>query len=259
MKTLAEKAKEREEQEKEKIWDIWEDDSVVTWRPRKMPKAIAAPKRDLPIHAESYNPPEEYILDENEKEEFEKKDPEDRPYNFLPQKFEALRKVPLYQDLIREHFERCLDLYLCPRVLKKKVHIDDPTKLIPELPQPSDLKPFPTAVSIEYKFHTTCVRSISVSPCGQYLASGDEDGNLVIWHVETTRILRKYKLDNKIIDCVEWNPSKERCILTATNEEIVYVINPGLSTREINSSTTDLIDQAEKNYNQDVLLNDKKE
>jgi ribosome biogenesis protein ERB1 len=67
MKTLEEKAREREEQEKEKIWDVWEDDSVVTWRPRKMPKAIAAPKRDLPIHAESYNPPEEYLLDESEK------------------------------------------------------------------------------------------------------------------------------------------------------------------------------------------------
>lgn len=150
--------------------------------------------------------------------------------------------MPLYQDLIREHFERCLDLYLCPRVLKKKVHIEDPTKLIPELPQPSDLKPFPTSVSIEYKFHTTCVRSISVSPCGQYLASGDEDGNLVIWHVQTTRILRKYKLDNKIIDCVEWNPNKEKSILTATNEEIVYVINPGLYTKEINTSTSELID-----------------
>jgi len=84
LKTLAEKQREREDQEKEKVWDIWQDDSVVTWRPRKMPKAIAAPKRDLPIHAESYNPPEEYILDELEKEEFEKKDPEDRPYNFLP-------------------------------------------------------------------------------------------------------------------------------------------------------------------------------
>jgi ribosome biogenesis protein ERB1 len=96
MKTLAEQAKEREEQDKEKVWDIWLDDSVVTWRPRKMPKAIAAPKRDLPIHTESYNPPEEYLLDEHEKEEFEKMDPEDRPYNFLPQKFEALRKVPLY-------------------------------------------------------------------------------------------------------------------------------------------------------------------
>ena len=96
MKTLSEQEKDREERQKEKIWDIWEDDSVVTWRPRRMPKAIAAPKRDLPIHAESYNPPEEYLLDENEKEEFEKKDPEDRPYNFLPNKFEALRKVPMY-------------------------------------------------------------------------------------------------------------------------------------------------------------------
>ena len=96
MKTLAEKAKEREEQEKEKIWDIWEDDSVVTWRPRKMPKAIAAPKRELPLHLESYNPPEEYLMDEKEKEEWDKLAPEDRPQNFLPQKFEALRKVPLY-------------------------------------------------------------------------------------------------------------------------------------------------------------------
>jgi ribosome biogenesis protein ERB1 len=99
-----------------------------------MPKAIAAPKRDLPVNAESYNPPEEYLLDEKEREEYEKLEKEDRPMNYLPQKFEALRKVPLYQDLIREHFERCLDLYLCPRVLKKKVNVSDPQTLIPELP-----------------------------------------------------------------------------------------------------------------------------
>lgn len=37
-----------------------------------MPKQIAAPKRDLPLHAESYNPPEEFLLDEKEREEFEK-------------------------------------------------------------------------------------------------------------------------------------------------------------------------------------------
>lgn len=74
MKTLAEKEKQRQEDQQEKIWDIWEDESVVTWKPRKMPKAIAAPKRDLPNHAESYNPPEEYLLDEKEKEEFEKMD-----------------------------------------------------------------------------------------------------------------------------------------------------------------------------------------
>jgi ribosome biogenesis protein ERB1 len=167
--------------------------------------------------------------------------------------------VPLYQELIREHFERCLDLYLCPRVLKKKVNVQDPSALIPELPQPSDLMPFPTTLSIEYKFHTTCVRSISVSPCGTYLASGDEDSNLVIWHVQTSRILRKYKLDNKVVDCVEWCPSKDRCIITATNEELVYVIQPGLYARDVSESTDEIITQAEKNYSQDVLLNDKKE
>jgi len=127
-----------------------------------------------------------------------------------------------------------LDLYLCPRVLKKKVNITDPSQLIPELPQPNDLKPFPTSVSIEYKFHTTCVRSISVSACGSYLASGDEDGNVVIWDVQTTRILRKYKLENKVIDCVEWNPSKDKCLLSVTNEELVYIIQPALYSREIN-------------------------
>lgn len=127
-----------------------------------------------------------------------------------------------------------MDLYLCPRVLKKKVNITDPSQLIPELPQPNDLKPFPTSVSIEYKFHTTCVRSISVSACGSYLASGDEDGNVVIWDVQTTRILRKYKLENKVIDCVEWNPSKDKCLLSVTNEELVYIIQPALYSREIN-------------------------
>lgn len=49
-----------------------------------MPKAIAAPKRDLPLHVESYNPPEEYLLDDEEKEKFDKLEKEDRPYNFLP-------------------------------------------------------------------------------------------------------------------------------------------------------------------------------
>ena len=49
-----------------------------------MPKAIAAPKRDLPIHAESYNPPEEYLWDEKEKEEYMKMDESDRALNYIP-------------------------------------------------------------------------------------------------------------------------------------------------------------------------------
>lgn len=98
MKTLAQKAqeiKDRQEQE-DKVWDIWEDESIVTWRPRRMPKPITAPKRDLPTHAESYNPSAEYLFDEKEKKEWQEQDEYDRAINYQPQNFSALRKVPLY-------------------------------------------------------------------------------------------------------------------------------------------------------------------
>ena len=86
MKTLAEKKAEEDEKEREqdKIWDVWEDDTIVAWKPRKMPKAITAPKRDLPKHAESFNPPEEYLFDDQEKKQWLEADEEDRQTNFLP-------------------------------------------------------------------------------------------------------------------------------------------------------------------------------
>jgi len=51
MKTLEEKREEKErerEEEDNHVWDIWEDDTIVPWKPRDAPKAIPAPKRDLP-------------------------------------------------------------------------------------------------------------------------------------------------------------------------------------------------------------------
>lgn len=71
--------------------------------------------------------------------------------------------------------------------------VTDPNMLIPELPSPNDLKPFPTVVSMDFNFHKSCVRSISISPCGRYLASGDENGNIVVWDIRTSNILKKYK------------------------------------------------------------------
>jgi len=58
-----------------------------------------------------------------------------------------------------------LDLYLCPRIKKKKLNID-PDTLIPKLPDPKTLKPFPTAVNITYNRHSSPVGAISVSPSG---------------------------------------------------------------------------------------------
>lgn len=52
---------------------------------------------------------------------WEQQDPEDRKYPFLPRKFSSLRQVPAYSRFIHERFERCLDLYLCPRQRKMRV------------------------------------------------------------------------------------------------------------------------------------------
>ena len=95
---------------------------------------------------------------------------------------------------------------------------------MPELPSPNDLKPFPTQVSIDFNFHKTCVRSLAVSPCGKYLASGDMDHNLVIWNTTTSKIVRKYRLENAVIDCIAWNPKTSGCLLAACNEQNVYVL-----------------------------------
>lgn len=74
MKTPAQARADREAKaaEADKMWDIWEDDTIVSWKPRRMPKAIVAPKRDLPGHSESCNPPEEYLFNQEEKDKWEK-------------------------------------------------------------------------------------------------------------------------------------------------------------------------------------------
>lgn len=50
-----------------------------------------------------------------------KKNKHKRPHHFKPRKFDNLRSVPLYSDFVRERFERCLDLYLCPRIRRRRV------------------------------------------------------------------------------------------------------------------------------------------
>ena len=44
-------------------------------------------------HAESYNPPPEYILTKDELAKMEDMDPKDRAYNFIPKLHDCLRRV----------------------------------------------------------------------------------------------------------------------------------------------------------------------
>ncbi len=43
-----------------------------------------------------------------EREEWERQDPEEREKEYLPQKYSSLRKVPAYERLVNERFERSM-------------------------------------------------------------------------------------------------------------------------------------------------------
>ena len=90
-------------------------------------------------------------------------DEEDKP-EFTPQAFDSLRQVPMYSDFIKERFERCLDLYLCPRGKKNRINVD-PQTLVPKLPKPQDLQPFPTTLLLRYTGHTG---RVSCNVCSMY-------------------------------------------------------------------------------------------
>ena len=127
---------------------------------RKGPMHIPAPKVALPDHDESYRPPPEYLLDDDELEDHE---------GFVPSTRDSLRALGAYEHAVKERFERCLDLYLCPRAFKRRLNID-PETLVPKLPDPKDLKPFPNALSRDFVGHAAPVVALSCSPDGQWLA-----------------------------------------------------------------------------------------
>lgn len=172
--------------------------------PSSHPPPLPAPKPPLPTNAESYNPPEEYLPSAEEQKTWEEQDPEDRERNFLPQKYRSLRLVPAYDRFIKERFSRQLDLYLAPRVQRVKLNID-PESLIPKLPSPNSLKPFPNYRSLQFRHVNSRARCISVSPDGSWIISGDEDGIVSLWEILVGREVKRWKFNGKI-GALAWCP-----------------------------------------------------
>ncbi|KXT04318.1 hypothetical protein AC578_7978 [Pseudocercospora eumusae] len=221
-KELTDEEREREEEENFATYDIWSNEAPRPDHPMNVP----APKLPPPGYAESYHPPPEYLPDKQEREAWEKADPEDRDRDFLPQDHSALRKVPGYATLVKEKFERCLDLYLAPRVRRSKLNID-PESLLPKLPDPSELKPFPTNCTKTLVGHEGRVRTVAVSPTGIYIASGGDDGTVRIWSSEDHRQVLRVKLSSSDpINVVAWRPGQSSCILAACCGDTIYLIIP---------------------------------
>ncbi|WJX26171.1 Ribosome biogenesis protein 1, variant 3 [Trifolium repens] len=207
---------------------LWEDDSGLTEKANHL-AYVPAPKQKLPGHDESYNPPLEYIPTQEEINSYQLMYEEDRP-KFIPKRFTSMRSIPAYENAIKESFERCLDLYLCPRVRRKRLNID-PESLKPRLPNKKELKPYPTTCYIEYKGHEGAVTSISVNASGQWMASGSSDGTVRVWEVETGRCLRRWEI-GEAVNCVTWNPLPDIHILAVSVGQDVLLLNTGLGDEE---------------------------
>ncbi|OCH93615.1 BOP1NT-domain-containing protein [Obba rivulosa] len=200
------------------FYAIWNEE------PSTHPAPLPAPKPRLPTHAESYNPPEEYLPTPEERAQWEATEKEDRERDFLPQKYSALRLVPAYQQFIQERFSRQLDLYLAPRVQRVKLRID-PNSLVPKLPSPSSLKPFPVYKSLQVPHAGQRVRCVSVSPDGAWVVSGDESGVVRMWEVTIGKEVKRWTFPGKI-GSVEWCPRTDVSFFVVGMEEKLHFIIP---------------------------------
>lgn len=228
--------REKEEEEEEQYFDIWQDEVPTEANPLHIP----APKLPPPGFDMSYNPPAEYLPTKEEREEWEKLDPEEREKEYLPQKYDSLRKVPGYGEIVKERFERCMDLYLAPRVRKNRLNID-PNSLLPKLPSPSELKPFPTVAQTVFRGHDGRVRSVAIDPTGVAVASGGDDGTVRVWELLTGRQVWSVKLSSEeAVNTVRWRPSKDSFILSAAVGEDVYLMVP------THASVTPALEQASR-------------
>ncbi|CAH8320035.1 unnamed protein product [Eruca vesicaria subsp. sativa] len=224
-------------EEEPNVYLLWGDDSTSDQKSKHL-TYIPPPKLKLPGHEESYNPSLEYIPTEEEIAAYELMFEEDRP-KFIPKRFTSLRSIPAYENALKELFARCLDLYLCPRVRKKRINID-PESLKPKLPSRKDLRPYPNSCYLEYKGHTGAVTSLSPDCSGQWIASGSADGSVRIWEVETGRCLKVWQFKEPV-KCVAWNPLPDFPILAVAMGQDLVILNTELGTDEEQQKIEELL------------------
>ncbi|CAL9122996.1 unnamed protein product [Musa textilis] len=234
--------------EEPRVYLLWGDDSSAAENKRHGLSYIPAPKPKLAGHEESYNPSVEYIPTQEEINSYQLMYEEDRP-KFIPRRFESLRSVPAYEKALKENFDRCLDLYLCPRTRKKRINID-PESLKPKLPSRKDLRPYPRTCYLEYRGHTGPVKTISIDISGQWMASGSSDGTVRVWEIETSRCLRVWNV-GEAIKHISWNPLPELPVLAISAGHDVLILDTGLGNAEEQARIKELLHVEESKPEED--------
>ncbi|EPY16367.1 ribosome biogenesis protein ERB1 [Strigomonas culicis] len=222
----ARKAQPPAEEKEEEETILWDDGKVEmdTHTHFKYFNRVEKPKVPPPSTYESYRPPPEYLPSERAQQKRLALRKIDRKEHFLPQAFDALRHVPFYHHTIQDRYQRCLDLAFFPRAQRTRLVVD-PDKLLPDLPDPKDLRPYPERLSFQYKGHTSTVRSLAVSPNGQYLATGCDDHLVRVYEVHTGRLMKRYDMGAPVQQ-VEFCPSRSLNLLAVAVEYSLVLLVP---------------------------------
>ena len=243
MKAKTDRKADEEDPEKRSFYMMWKTDNDQEDEVRRIKDTIPAPKMKLPGHEESYNPPPEYVMTNQERQRWEslEDEPWKRKTNFVPQKYDSLRRVPAYSRFISERFERCLDLYLAPRARKMRLTIQ-PEDLVPQLPKPQDLQPFPQTCALTYKGHKNMIRTISPEPRGQFVATGSDDGTVRVWEVQSGYCHKTFEFGKSVvITSVAWCPNGSLSLLAVAVENRLILLNAEVGDKLVVEQTTDLI------------------
>ncbi|KAG8341058.1 BOP1NT domain [Trypanosoma vivax] len=232
---LDKKEDEKTEDELTLLWDNAEVE-MDTRTKFKYNNRVPKPKVPPPGTYESYRPPPEYLPGEKAKERFARLRAIDKKEHFLPKAFDALRHVPFYNHTIQDRYQRCLDLAFYPRAQRTRLVVN-PAELLPELPDPKELRPYPERLSFQYKGHTATVRSVAVCPNGQYLATACDDHMVRIYEVLTGRLMKRYDMGAPVHQ-VEFCPAKTLNILAVAVEYSLVFIVPRFVAHEVVNENT---------------------
>ncbi|KHJ42552.1 BOP1NT domain protein [Trichuris suis] len=232
--------RQRKKEEVPMYYDLWAEERTEPLsksEKARLKMRIPASKMKLPGHAESYNPPSEYLLTDKEIEKWQNQEPYERRLDFIPEKYSCMRHLPAYKQFVKERFDRCVDLYLAPRQRKQRLNVN-PEDLLPKLPKPSELRPFPTKEVLKYKGHKAAVLSLDINPTGDYLLSGSKDRTIRLWDVASGRCLQVVEIGEEV-QSVAWCPNAKLCMAAIGTGCRIIFVNLRVGSRTTMSRTDD--------------------
>ncbi|KAK1876067.1 Ribosome biogenesis protein bop1 [Dissostichus eleginoides] len=166
---------------------------------------LPAPRAPLPGHMESYNPPPE---------------------------FSSLLQVPAFPRFLHERFERCLDLYLCPR--QRKLRVSQSERCVCETANQS-------TVCVTANQSAVCE---TAAQCAVPNVCEDHQciGVTVVWFAPSVCLLQDSGSPQTVqvggaVKSVAWNPNASLSLLAVALDSMVLVLSPSLADKQIVSAS----------------------